>query len=343
MHWTLNLAENGWLPDPVVKAGIRRLLKGRISSLHAAPHLTADLTRQMRESPIAVATDTANEQHYELPPGFFQAVLGEHLKYSGCLWETGARSLDQAEAAALEQTCERAEIRDGMKVLDLGCGWGSLSLWIAERFPNCSVTSLSNSAPQGEFIRARARERGLTNVEVLTADMNSFQIAKSFDRIVSVEMFEHMRNYSVLLDRVASWLAPGGKLFVHVFCHRDRPYFFEDNGPGDWMARHFFTGGLMPSERLIEEFSGPLGLEQRWRVNGKNYEKTSLAWLENMDRNREEILEILATTYGAANANRWFHRWRMFFLACAELFGFNGGEEWFVSHSLWSVEPAAVN
>jgi cyclopropane-fatty-acyl-phospholipid synthase len=297
----------------------------------------------MRESPIALETDTANDQHYELPPAFFEIALGRHLKYSGCYWPEGIESLDAAEAAALEQTCERAGIRDGMRVLDLGCGWGSLSLWIAEKFPECRITSVSNSAPQGDFIRERARERGLRNIDVLTADMNTFQIAQTFDRIVSVEMFEHMRNYSALLERVASWLEPDGKLFVHIFCHREHPYFFEDLGTGDWMARHFFTGGLMPSERLMEEFSGALALEERWRVNGRHYEKTALAWLGNMDRNRGRILVIFAETYGKADAERWFQRWRMFFLACAELFGYGDGEEWFVSHSLWSPRSAPVN
>jgi cyclopropane-fatty-acyl-phospholipid synthase len=343
MQWTLNLAENGWLPDPVVKAGIRRLLRERISSINSDPSLTAELTRQMRESPIALETDTANDQHYELPPAFFEIALGRHLKYSGCYWPEGIESLDAAEAAALEQTCERAGIRDGMRVLDLGCGWGSLSLWIAEHFPNCRITSVSNSGPQGDFIRRQARERKLTNIEVLTADMNSFEIAKTFDRIVSVEMFEHMRNYSALLERVASWLEPDGKLFVHIFCHRQHPYFFEDKGPGDWMARHFFTGGLMPSERLMEELSGVLALDERWRVNGKHYQKTALAWLDNMDLARARVLAIFAETYGKADAERWFQRWRMFFLACAELFGYGDGEEWFVSHSLWSLEPQPVN
>ncbi|MDH3524200.1 MAG: cyclopropane-fatty-acyl-phospholipid synthase family protein [Acidobacteriota bacterium] len=343
MQWTLNLAENGWLPDPAVKAGIRRLLRGRISSIRSDPHGIAELTRQMRASPIALATDAANDQHYELPPRFFELALGRHLKYSGCYWPAGTESLDAAEAAALEQTCRRAGIRDGMRILDLGCGWGSLSLWIGERYPNCRITSVSNSAGQGDFIRERALERGIRNLEVLTADMNAFQAARTFDRIVSVEMFEHMRNYEVLLARLAGWLEPDGRLFVHVFCHREHPYFFEDEGAGDWMARHFFTGGLMPSERLMEEFSGPLRLAERWRVNGRHYRKTALAWLGNIDRNREEILAIFTATYGPADATRWFHRWRMFFLACAELFGFNDGEEWFVSHSLWSPAESTRN
>ena len=343
MRWTLALAENGWLPDSVVKAGIRRLLRRRISSISSDPDLEAELIRRMRASPIAIETKTANDQHYELPPDFFQAALGRHLKYSGCYWPEGTESLDGAEAAALRQTCERAGIRNGMTVLDLGCGWGSLSLWIAEHYPNCRITSVSNSAPQGDFIRERARQRELGNIDVVTTDMNTFQIAGTFDRIVSVEMFEHIRNHSALLERLASWLAPGGKLFVHIFCHREHPYFFEDKGAGDWMARHFFTGGLMPAERLMEELSGPLSIEKRWRVNGEHYQKTALAWLDNLDTNRGRILAIFGETYGQADAKRWFHRWRMFFLACAELFGYNDGEEWFVSHSLWSLATRPPN
>jgi cyclopropane-fatty-acyl-phospholipid synthase len=342
MQWALNLAEQGWLPDPVVRRGIRRLLDNRIQEINSDLQSSADFAEQMRQSPLAVETDRANEQHYEVPPKFFQTVLGNHLKYSGCYWPEGATSLDEAEAATLEMTCTRAEIEDGMEVLDLGCGWGSLSLWIAEHFPKCRVTSVSNSAPQGDFIRDRARSRGLTNVEVLTADMNNFHVARTFDRVVSIEMLEHMRNYSLLLERVAGWLKPDGKLFVHIFCHRSTPYLFEDQGPSDWMARHFFTGGLMPSEHLMDEFTGPVRLEQRWRVSGTHYEKTAHAWLANMDRNKDEIRALFESVYGSG-AERWFYRWRMFFLACAELFGYSDGDEWFVSHSLWSPQPAEVN
>ncbi|MGB7492429.1 MAG: cyclopropane-fatty-acyl-phospholipid synthase family protein [Thermoanaerobaculia bacterium] len=334
MQWALNLIERGWIPDPLLRRGIRRLLETRIREISSDPDPTTQLVEQMRQSPLAIETETANEQHYELPPEFFQLVLGSHLKYSCCYWPEGTTSLSDAEALALELTTSRAEIEDGMEVLDLGCGWGSLSLWIAEHFTDCRVTAVSNSAPQGDFIRRRARSRGLANVEHLTDDMSHFQITGKFDRIVSVEMFEHMRNYSLLLERVAGWLKPDGKLFVHVFCHCSRPYFFEDKGPSDWMARHFFTGGLMPSEHLMEQFEGPVQLDRRWRLNGQHYERTALAWLENMDRHRDEIRGIFESVYGT-DAEQWFHRWRLFFLACAELFGYKHGEEWFVSHSLW--------
>jgi cyclopropane-fatty-acyl-phospholipid synthase len=342
MQRTMNLAEKGWLPDSFVRAGIRRLLRDRISTISSANSLT-NFTDQMTKGPIALATDIANSQHYEVPSEFFQLVLGRHLKYSACYWTDGNRSLDSAEAAALEQVCERAGISDGMQVLDLGCGWGSLSLWIASRYPSCKITSVSNSAPQGALIRARAQRRGIQNIEVITADINTFEAKQKFDRIVSIEMFEHMRNYSALLRLLDSWLEPNGKLFVHIFCHRHHPYFFVDNGPNDWMARHFFTGGLMPSEHLMEEFSESLTLEERWRISGKHYEKTSLAWLANMAEHREEVLEILSTTYGEPDALRWYHRWRIFFLACAELFGYNNGNEWFVSHSLWKHRQTSTN
>jgi cyclopropane-fatty-acyl-phospholipid synthase len=342
MQWALDLAEQGWLPDPLLRRGIRRLLDQRIRQIEAPSHPAALLVEQMRRSPLAIETEAANEQHYEVPPAFFQAVLGRHLKYSGCYWPEGTTSLDDAEAAALRLTSERAGIEDGMTILDLGCGWGSLSLWVAEHFPHCRVTSVSNSTAQGEFIRRRAAAGGLANVEVVTADINHLDLDLTFDRILSVEMFEHMRNYSLLLERIAGWLAPDGKLFVHIFCHRSQPYFFEDEGPGDWMARHFFTGGLMPSETLLDQFASPLELEERWRVNGRHYEKTALAWLANMDRRKDDIRGLFATVYGA-DAEIWFHRWRMFFLACAELFGHRGGEEWFVSHSLWSRGGATVH
>ncbi len=292
------------------------------------------LLEQLYREPIARSPAAANRQHYQLPPEFFRLVLGQHLKYSCCYWPPGVETLTAAEAAALAQAAARAQIEDGMKVLDLGCGWGSLALWVAERNPGCRVTAISNSAAQGELIRRRARRRGLGNVVVATADVNDFDAGDTFDRIVSIEMFEHVRNQAALLERVSGWLAPGGRLFVHVFCHRRHPYVFEDEGAGDWMARHFFTGGLMPSERLMEELGGPLTPVGRWRLSGQHYRATARAWLANLDSHRAEILEILAGVHGAS-ARRWLGRWRLFFLACAELFGYRDGREWFVSQTLW--------
>ncbi len=340
MQWALKLAERGLVPDPLVRSGIRRLLDSRLQQVHSDPEAADRLVAEMRQSPLAIETQTANEQHYELPPEFFTIVLGRHLKYSACYWPDGTTSLSAAEAAALELTCQRAGIEDGLDVLDLGCGWGSVTLWIAEHFPHCRITAVSNSAPQGDFIRRQADLRGLPQIEVLTADMRTFEIDRQFDRIVSVEMFEHMRNYELLFARLASWLKTEGRLFVHVFCHRTQPYFFETKGPSDWMAEHFFTGGLMPSELLMERFAGPFRLERRWRLDGRHYERTALAWLANMDRHAAQIRAIFESVYGA-DAERWFQRWRLFFLACAELFGYGDGDEWFVSHSLWTLDGAS--
>ncbi|MYD69298.1 MAG: class I SAM-dependent methyltransferase [Acidobacteria bacterium] len=331
----LEAAERGWIPDPVLRHGIRVLLRERLHEIRSAPESAAALVERMRQGPLAIDTRAANAQHYEVPAAFFEAVLGRHLKYSSGYWPPGTDSLDEAESAALDLACARAGVEDGMQVLDLGCGWGSLALWIARRYPGCLVSAVSNSRSQGAFIMERVRARNLRNVAVHVADLNDFQPDRTFDRVISIEMFEHMRNYARLLDRVAHWLGRDGRLFVHVFCHRSQPYFFEDRGPGDWMARHFFTGGVMPSETLMDHFAGPVRLEQRWRLSGTHYERTARAWLANLDYRANEVRAILATAHGA-DADRWLRRWRLFFLACAELFGYDGGEEWFVSHSLWS-------
>ncbi len=337
MSWGIALAERGRLPEFALRAGIRQLLRGRLRELRdggeaAAAERRRTLVAAMRRGPIAVATEEANEQHYEVPAGFFRRVLGARLKYSGCYWPPGVDSLDAAEEAMLELTCERAGIEDGMEVLDLGCGWGSLALWIAERYPRCRVLAVSNSAGQRRFIQAAAAAHGHGRLEVVTADVNELRPPRRFDRVLSVEMFEHMRNYRELLARIAGWLEPGGRLFVHVFCHRSHPYLFEVDGGADWMARHFFTGGLMPSSDLLHEFADDLEVEECWRVAGRHYEKTARAWLRRLEAAREPVLEILAGAYGHRDAERWFHRWRLFFLACAELFGFDGGREWLVGH-----------
>ena len=338
LDWT----ERGLVPDSVLRAGIRRLCRQRLKDIGAndievSSRKLEDFIEQMNGSPVAPIPEVANEQHYEVPPEFFSAVLGLHAKYSCCYWGNGAGSLDQAEADALKITCETAGIEDGMSVLDLGCGWGSLSLWIAEQYPACKVISISNSAPQGEHIRALAVERGLENIEVFTQDMNHFEAAQRFNRIVSVEMFEHMRNYRELFSRVSSWLEPDGRFFMHIFCHRSCAYEFLDEGPSDWMGRHFFSGGIMPSDDLPLRFQEDLRLLRRDRWNGANYEKTANAWLANMDADKDHILPILVETYGEENAERWFQRWRIFFMACAELFGFDDGREWYVNHYLFGL------
>jgi cyclopropane-fatty-acyl-phospholipid synthase len=336
IDWT----ESGLVPETVIRAGIRRLNRQRLEQIGAGDvetageHLNAFAAR-MDDSEIAPLPQLANEQHYEVPAEFFAHVLGYHGKYSCCYWGNGAKTLDQAEAHALEITCQRAGIVDGMDVLDLGCGWGSLSLWIAEKFPASTVTSVSNSATQRRWILARASQLGLDNVTVITEDMNRFDIGRRFDRIVSVEMFEHMRNHAELFRRISGWLRPRGRFFMHIFCHRSCTYEFVDNGPSDWMSRYFFSGGMMPSADLPLRFQRHLSLVNRTHWSGTHYERTANAWLANMDASKEYIMPLMAATYGAADAERWFQRWRMFFMACAELFGHSGGQEWFVSHYLF--------
>jgi cyclopropane-fatty-acyl-phospholipid synthase len=336
VSWT----ETGLVPDTVVRAGIRRLLESKRKEILSgdveyAANVTNRFVAMMNESPIALLPEVANEQHYEVPAAFFSHVMGEHLKYSCCHWPAHVSNLSEAETAALELTVKRAGIEDGMQVLDLGCGWGSLSLWIAEHFPNASVTSVSNSTSQREFILKQASDRAIENVDVIACDMNDFATDKRFDRVLSVEMFEHMRNYAEIFRRIDKWLVPDGLFFMHVFCHRTTPYEYIDKGPTDWMSRYFFSGGIMPSADLPLRFAEDLSIVNRWHWNGQHYAKTCNAWLENMDKNEEAIMSILADCYGAADASLWWQRWRIFFMACAELFDYDEGNEWFVGHYLF--------
>jgi cyclopropane-fatty-acyl-phospholipid synthase len=344
MSLALRFAESGLAPDRLIRAGIRvlnrqRLRDERRDSIEALREHQQAFIASLRQSPIAVETDAANKQHYEVPPEFFLHALGKRLKYSCCYYPAGNESLDQAEEHMLALTCKRAQVQDGMDLLELGCGWGSLTLWIAERYPKARITAVSNSRPQREFILQRCRERGLANVMISTADLNDFTTDLRFDRILSVEMFEHMRNYELLLRKIASWMKPEARLLVHIFCHREYAYAFETEGADNWMGRYFFTGGIMPSYDLLLSFQDEVAIEDRWQLSGKHYQRTAEQWLGNMDRRRSQIMPVLEAAYGKKDAVLWFQRWRIFFMACAELWGFRNGEEWLVAHYLFRKNP----
>ncbi len=341
---SIELAERGWLPDSLVRWGIRQLLSGLLEELEAGgAERQQAFVQSLHESPIALAPDLANEQHYEVPSPFFRLALGPRLKYSGCLFASPDTSLAEAEEAMLALSCERAGLQDGMDLLDLGCGWGSLSLFVAERFPRCRVLAVSNSKVQREHIVQEAQRRGLSGVEVVTADANRFEPARDFDRVMSVEMFEHMRNWPQLLGRIASWLRPEGRLFLHVFSHARHAYPYEDRGRGDWMARNFFSGGIMPSQDLLAEFDDDLAVEESWRIDGSHYHRTCDAWLAKMDAAREAVVATLESAE-PGGGERAYRRWRLFFLACSELFAYRGGTEWGVSHyRLARRRPGSAN
>jgi cyclopropane-fatty-acyl-phospholipid synthase len=329
---TIDAFEGAPLPDTVRKTAISLLVANARRQLGAAGDgADAAFAREMAERPIAEHTDAANAQHYEVPAEFFLNCLGPQLKYSSALYRNPGDTLAQAEEHGLRETAEHADLRDGQRILELGCGWGSLSLWMAKAYPNARITAVSNSASQKAFIMARAQERGLGNLEVITCDMNHFEAPGEFDRVVSVEMFEHMANWRALLTRVKDWLKPDGRLFIHVFTHKTTPYRFDVNDEADWIAKHFFSGGVMPSHGLITQFPDLFALEQDWRWSGSHYEKTALHWLELYDRNIDRIRPVLERVYGA-DATLWHRRWRLFFLATAGLFGHRGGTEWGVSH-----------
>ena len=330
-------SERGLVPDRLLRVGIRRLCTDRLRSERAGG-MDAQASRfshrieELKRSPIAVHTDDANTQHYELPSNFFKLCLGPRLKYSACYYPAGTESLAEAEIAMLELYGERAELRDGQHILELGCGWGSLTLWMAEKYPNSRITAVSNSHSQRAHIEGQCRDRGLANVRVITQDVNVLALERAqFDRCVSVEMFEHMRNYEALLRRIGGWLRPGGKLFVHIFAHRTYMYPFEVEGEDNWLGRHFFTGGLMPASDTLLWFQNDLRIEQRWHMDGTHYQRTANHWLAEQDRQHEAVGKVLEKAYGAS-APLWSQRWRMFWMACAELFGYAEGQEWLVAH-----------
>ncbi len=340
----IDWVERGLIPDALIRAGIRRVCEQRLLEIAAADCQTAGelverFVTSMDSSEVSPLPHLANEQHYEVPPQFFALALGPHRKYSSGWWPPGVTGLAEAEAAALAATCEHAGLSDGQAILELGCGWGSLTLWMAAHYPQSRITAVSNSHSQRTWILGEAARRNLHNIAVVTADMNDFAAATLYDRVVSVEMFEHMRNWRALFARVHHWLRPGGRFFMHVFCHRSAPYAFVDAGPADWMSRHFFSGGMMPSDELALRFQERLRFLKRWRWDGRHYEKTANAWLANLDSRGTEALAVLAATYGDADATLWLQRWRTFFIACAEMFGYHDGQEWWVSHYLFERQP----
>lgn len=329
------LLKKNLLPDWLLRLGIRRLLAQRLRE-ETARYDRAAYVADLKTRPLAEQTAAANEQHYEVPTPFYQFCLGPRLKYSGCLYPTGRETLAAAEEHMLALYAERAQLADGQDILELGCGWGSLCLYNAEKFPRARITAISNSRTQKEHIDAVARQRGLTNLRIITCDINAFDIAPtSFDRVVSVEMFEHLKNYQLLFRHIARWLRPGGLLFTHIFTHHRLSYHFVARDETDWMSRYFFTGGQMPAHDLLLQFQDDLQLVQDWRVDGTHYQRTAEHWLQNMDQHKAEILPLFAQTYGPAHATQWWAYWRVFYLACAELWGYRGGQEWLVSHYLF--------
>jgi cyclopropane-fatty-acyl-phospholipid synthase len=338
LGFAVKAVENALVPDALTRLGISALVERTGRRLDAAdPGETERFARAMRDFPIAVSVDAANEQHYEVPADFFAHALGPQRKYSCCLYPSPSTTLREAEEFALAQTAAHADLRDGQSILELGCGWGSLSLWMARQFPSARILAVSNSTSQRDFIMDEARRSGLGNFDVVTADMNAFAPDQTFDRVVSVEMFEHMANWQALLARVRSWLNRDGRLFVHVFAHRKTPYRFDHADRSDWIAQHFFTGGLMPSHRLMHEFPDVFAVEREWWWSGSHYERTANDWLANLDRNSAQAQRTLSRVYGD-QALLALRRWRMFFLATAGLFGHGGGEQWGVSHYL--LKPA---
>ena len=345
--WFDAMLEKNRIPDVLIRSGARYMTNRRLKQIQSRPieEQQAYVNRyisHLKTQPIAIHTADANEQHYEVPTAFFQQVLGPHMKYSCGYWDNAGGHnapqdpLERSEEAMLELTCQRAGLEDGQRILDLGCGWGSMALYMARKYPAASITAVSNSSTQKAYIDARAAAKNLTNLVVLTEDINTFTHEEAFHRVVSVEMFEHMRNYEKLMEKIADWILPEGQLFVHIFTHRSTPYSYEIRNESDWMARHFFAGGTMPSQDLLHYFCRHFSLEQQWALSGLHYTKTLEAWLQRMDARKEAIMPIMAEIQGPEHALKWWVYWRVFFMACAEFFRFHKGNEWFISHYLFS-------
>lgn len=339
--------EQGLVPDPVIRFGIRSLLKQRLQDMRVQEQKSAEgflkvYADLLRQSPLAIMTKQANEQHYEVPTEFYELCLGRHKKYSACYWDDHISELEEAEQKALDISIARAEIKDGMRILELGCGWGSLSLELARRFPNSQIVAVSNSATQRQFIETEAHKRGYSNLQILTRDLGKEENydfgTHKFDRVMSIEMMEHIRNYEKFFSLVAKSMSASAKMFVHIFTHKSTPYFFESEGEDNWMGKYFFSGGQMPARDLFEQFSQNLKVEKKWDWNGTHYQKTLEAWLEKMDQNEEKVRFLFKKTYGEDQVEIWVNRWRVFYMACSELFGFNQGNEWAVTHYLLTVK-----
>ena len=345
MQTIYKILETDFVPEPLIRVGIQKMLSDKLTDLHVddfqiRQKREKDFSLDLRTRPIAIKTDVANEQHYEVPTEFFRYVLGPHMKYSCALWEDGDTSLKDAEERMLKLTCQRAQLYNGANILELGCGWGSLSLWMAEHYPESQITAVSNSASQKLYIDEEARKRSLSNLKVTTANIVDFQAEQKFDRVVSVEMFEHLKNYAEMFKRIDGWLQQDGKFFMHIFTHRFYPYHYENLDGNDWLTQHFFEGGMMPSNNLPMHFQDYLVCEEKWQVSGVHYQKTVEHWLANMKLNRKHIEPILAKTYGETEVRRWWVYWKLFFLACAELWGYKDGTEWMVCHYLFKKRTA---
>jgi len=340
ISFLIKLAEKKIIPDFIIRQGIRALLKKRVKSLVSKnPEENIQdkiqFIKKMNLSSIAVVPELANEQHYEIPAEFYNYCLGKHKKYSSCYWSEKTKNLDEAELLSLKLTSKHAKLTNGLNILELGCGWGSLTLWMAKNYPKSKITAVSNSSSQRLHIQEQAKKRKLKNISVITEDMNKFNPKARYDRVVSVEMIEHMRNHEKLFKKIASWLKPDGLFFMHIFVHKSQPYLFEVQESDDWMSQYFFSGGMMPSEDLPLFFQDDLKIIDQWSWSGVNYEKTANAWLKNIDLNKNKVMPVLKDIYGQKDSKKWFQRWRIFFMSCAELWGYQNGKEWKVAHYLF--------